>query len=145
MRVLQQKKLYENQRDQLRQQVFNMEQASIATDNLRNTATTVDAMMTANTQLKQQYKSFDINKIESIQDEMEDLMYQANELQEAVARSYSVPDDIDEAELDAELEALGQEMLEEETDASYLDAINTANMPALEPVQPQTEENILNQ
>ena len=33
-----------------------------------------------------------------------------NEIQESISRSYDVPDDVDEAELDAELEALGEEM-----------------------------------
>jgi len=33
-----------------------------------------------------------------------------NEIQESISRSYDVPDEVDEAELDAELEALGEEM-----------------------------------
>jgi len=41
---------------------------------------------------------------------MADLLDVGNEIQESLARSYDVPDDVDEAELDAELEALGQEV-----------------------------------
>lgn len=33
--------------------------------------------------------------------EMEDLLEQANEIQESLGRSYSVPDEIDEADLEA--------------------------------------------
>ena len=40
-------------------------------------------------------------QIEKIQDEMEDLMEAANEVQETIGRSYGVPDDIDEADLEA--------------------------------------------
>lgn len=37
MRVLQQKKMYEGQLSQLTQQTFNMEQAQMTTENLKNT------------------------------------------------------------------------------------------------------------
>jgi charged multivesicular body protein 5 len=41
-----------------------MEQASITTENLRNTMATVDAMKTANKELKKQYGKLDVDKIE---------------------------------------------------------------------------------
>ncbi|KAJ3304158.1 hypothetical protein HDU76_005240, partial [Blyttiomyces sp. JEL0837] len=101
MRILKQKKLYEGQRDQLMSQSFNMEQASMATENLKNTVIQVDAMKSANTALKQQYKKINLDKIEKIQDEMEDLLEQANEIQETLGRSYGLPEDVDEADLEA--------------------------------------------
>ncbi|CAG8504105.1 15381_t:CDS:2 [Racocetra fulgida] len=110
-----------SQRDQLQQQSFNMEQASFTTENLRNVATTVDAMQLANKEMQKQYKKIDINKIESVQDDMEDLMEQANEIQETLGRTYGLPEDIDEEELEAELEALDDELnFEEEEEPSYL-------------------------
>jgi charged multivesicular body protein 5 len=147
LRVLQQKKMYEGQRDQLQQQVFNMEQASMTTDNLKHTATTVEALKATNKQLKQQYKSFNIDKIESLQDELEDLMEQANDLQESLSRSYAVPDDMNEVDLDAELEALGDDVYNVETTPSYLDAISTGDMPELEPLpeQPPTKQSELDE
>ena len=39
--------------------------------------------------------------IQKIQDEMEDLLEQANEIQETMGRSYGLPDDLDEADLEA--------------------------------------------
>lgn len=45
-----------------------------------------------------------------MQDEMADLMDIGNEINESISRSYDIPDEVDEAELDAELEALGEEM-----------------------------------
>ncbi|CAO3613073.1 unnamed protein product [Mucor hiemalis] len=101
LRVLKQKKLYEAQRDNLQQQSFNMEQAQMTTENLRNVMATVDAMQTANKEMKKQYKNVNINKIDQLQDEMEDLMEQANEVQETLGRSYNLPDDIDEDDLEA--------------------------------------------
>ncbi|KAJ3130766.1 hypothetical protein HK101_004947 [Irineochytrium annulatum] len=121
MRVLKQKKMYEGQRDQLMQQSFNMEQASMTTENLKNTLVTVDAMKSANKELRTQYKKINVDKIEKIQDEMEDLLEQANDIQETLGRSYALPDDLDEADLDAELEALEDDFNEEEEEVpSYL-------------------------
>lgn len=110
LKVLQQRKLYEGQRDQLQQQSWNMEQAGMMQDNLKNTMTTVDAMKTTTKELKKQYGKINIDKIEKLQDEMADLMDMGNDIQESISRSYDVPEEVDEAELDAELEALGEEV-----------------------------------
>ncbi|KAK9765074.1 Vacuolar protein-sorting-associated protein 60 [Basidiobolus ranarum] len=122
MRVLKQKKMYEGQRDQTQQHVFNMEQANFATENLRDTMVTVEAMQLANKELKNQYKKVNIDQIEDLQDEMADLLEQANDVQETLGRTYGLPDDVDEADLEAELEALGDELLmeDEEETPSYL-------------------------
>jgi charged multivesicular body protein 5 len=80
------------------------------TSNLKNVMTTVDVMKTTNKTLRQQYGKIDIDKIERMQDEMADLMEMGNEIQESLGRAYDVPEEVDEAELDAELEALGEEM-----------------------------------
>lgn len=110
MKVLQQRKMYEAQRDQLQQQSWNMEQAGMMQDNLKNTMTTVDAMKTTTKELRKQYGKVNIDQIERLQDEMADLMDIGNDIQESISRSYEVPDEVDEAELDAELEALGEEV-----------------------------------
>ena len=109
LKLLQRRKQYEAQRSQYESQSWNMEQASMLQDNLKNVMTTVDAMKTTNKTLKQQYGKIDIDKIERMQDEIQDLLEAGNEIQESLGRAYDVPEDVDEAELDAELEALGQE------------------------------------
>jgi charged multivesicular body protein 5 len=90
--------------------VWNMEQAQTMQDNLKNTMATVDALRSTTKALKKEYGKVDLDKIERLQDEMADLLDVGNEIQETLARSYDIPDDVDEAELDAELEALGQEV-----------------------------------
>ena len=87
--------------EQLQQQTFNMEQAAMTTENLRNTMATVDAMKTANKEMKKQYGKLDVDKIESLHYEMEDLMEAANEVQESMSRTYGVPEELDEADLQA--------------------------------------------
>ena len=64
LRTLKQKRMYEAQLAQLTQQTFNMESAALATENLRNTMATVDAMQQANKELRKQYGKIDIDKIE---------------------------------------------------------------------------------
>ncbi|KAF5097989.1 hypothetical protein D0Z00_002204 [Geotrichum galactomycetum] len=110
LKILKQRKQIEAQKESLETQSWNMEQASATTDNLRNVMVTVDAMKSANKELKKQYGKINIDKIESLQDEMADLLDMSQELQDTMARNYAVPDDISESELDAELEALGEEM-----------------------------------
>ncbi|KAI9825214.1 MAG: hypothetical protein M1826_007071 [Phylliscum demangeonii] len=110
LKVLQHRKMYESQRDQLQQQAWNMEQAGMMQDNLKNVMTTVDAMKTTTKALKQQYGKVKLDAIDRLQDEMADLMDVGNEIQESISRSYDVPDDVDEAELDAELDALGEDV-----------------------------------
>lgn len=48
---------------QLVQQSFNMDSAALATENLRNTMATIDAMKVANKELSRQYGKVDIDKI----------------------------------------------------------------------------------
>ncbi|KAG2013810.1 hypothetical protein CC2G_010679 [Coprinopsis cinerea AmutBmut pab1-1] len=124
LRTLKQKKMYEAQIAQLTQQSFNMESAALTTENLRNTMATVSAMEQANKQIRKQYGKIDIDKIENMHYDMEELMEQANEIQETLARSYALPDEIDEADLEAELDAL--ELEEEEEGPSYLADLNKA-------------------
>lgn len=45
--------------------------------------------------------SVNISAIEDLQDELEDMMEQANEVQEVMGRSYGIGADVDEAELEA--------------------------------------------
>jgi len=132
MRVLKQRKMYEQQRENLTNQSFNMEQANYATQTLKDTQTTVQAMKLGVKEMKQAYKKVNIDDIENIQDDMEDMLEQANEVQEALGRTYGMPE-VDDDELEAELDALGDEIgLDEDT--SYLDeAVTAPNAPTKEP------------
>lgn len=112
LKVLQRRKMYENQREQLQQQSWNLEQAGMMQDNLKNVMTTVDTMKTTSKALKQQYGKINLDKIERMQDEMADLMDMGNEINESISRSYDIPEDVDESELDAELDALAEEEFE---------------------------------
>uniref|UniRef100_A0A0B7ATS3 Charged multivesicular body protein 5 n=1 Tax=Arion vulgaris TaxID=1028688 RepID=A0A0B7ATS3_9EUPU len=132
MRVLKQKRMYENQRDQLSQQSFNLEQQNFAVQSLKDTKTTVDAMKIGTQDFKKAYKHINIDQIENMQDDLEDLMEQSNEIQEVMGRSYGMPE-LDDDELEAEFDALGDE-LQLDQDSSYLDdAVAAPSAPTSEP------------
>nr|CAH7756146.1 unnamed protein product [Callosobruchus chinensis] len=136
LRVLKQKKLYENQLDNLRGQSFNMEQANMAHQTLKDTHTTVVAMRDGMNQMKKEFKKINIDDIEDVQDELADMMEQADEVQEALGRTYNTPE-IDEDELEAELDALGEEIGLDD-DQSYLDDVLKA--PEAPSNKPDTEQ-----
>ncbi|KAJ8918148.1 hypothetical protein NQ315_011605 [Exocentrus adspersus] len=121
MRILKQKKMYENQLDNLRGQSFNMEQANMAHQALKDTHTTVIAMRDGMKQMKKEFKKINLDDIDDVQDELADMLEQADEVQEALGRSYNTPE-LDDDELAAELDALGDEMGLDD-DQSYLDDV----------------------
>jgi charged multivesicular body protein 5 len=128
LRVLKQKKMYEQQRDSMSQQSFNLEQTNYNIQAMKDTNTTVDAMKVGVKQFKSEFKKMNIDKIENLHDELEDMMDEANGIQEVMGRSYGMPE-IDDDELEAELGALGDE-LAFDTDSSYLDdAVSAPNAP----------------
>ena len=64
LRTLKQKRHYEQQLEGLRNQSFNMEQANFATQQLKDTKTTVDAMKLSVKEMKKEYKKVNIDQIE---------------------------------------------------------------------------------
>jgi len=91
-------------------QAFNIEQTNFTIDSVKDTITTVDAMKAASKTLKTEFKKVNIDKIDDLQDELADMMEDMNEVQDVLGRSYDVGEDVDEADLDAELDALGDEL-----------------------------------
>ncbi|KPM05616.1 hypothetical protein NH340_JMT04240 [Sarcoptes scabiei] len=130
MNILKQRKMYENQRNTLMQQSFNMEQTNMATQTLKDTQVTVEAMKLGVKEMKREYKKVNIDQIEDLQDDLADMMEDANEVQEALGRSYGMPE-VDEDELEAELEAINDELALDDT--SYLDEVSNLKVPSKEP------------
>lgn len=64
LRVLKQKKMYEQQLENLRGQSFNMEQANFAHQTLKDTHTTVVAMKDGMKQMKKEFKKINIEEID---------------------------------------------------------------------------------
>ena len=86
-----------------------MEQTNFAIDSVKDTLTTVQAMKTASKTLKKEVKKVDLSQIEDFQDDLADMMEDVNDVQDVLGQSYGIGDDIDDADLDAELDALGDD------------------------------------
>lgn len=111
LEVLKRKRMYEQQRDQIAGQQFNIDQTSFSLESAKASITTVAAMKAANKDLKQTLrKDLDINDVDELADEMAELMDDFNEINEALGRNFATPDYLDEADLDAELDMLGDEL-----------------------------------
>ena len=123
--VLKRKKMYESQRNSLLNTQFNVDQANFATENLKITAVTVDALRNGAAQMKQEFAKLNIDQVEDVIDDMEELLYDQQDINEILGRSYAVPEGFDEAELEGEFA-----MLEEEV---ALEKMSGANVPSYIP------------
>jgi charged multivesicular body protein 5 len=113
---------YEQQVENLRNQSFNMEQANYANQMLKDTQATVVAMKDGMKSMKKEFKKINIEDIEDLQDEMADMLEQADEVQEALGRNYNMPE-IDEDDLQAELDALGDEIALDDDSKEFIKLI----------------------
>merc|ERR1719265_1866444 len=88
----------------------------MAQETIESTGATVSAMKeTAKTMKKaQKAGKLDIDSIEKLQDELADMMEDANEIQEVLGQSYGMPDDCDEDSLMAELDMLEDDIAAED-------------------------------
>lgn len=134
LRVLAARKRLEEQRGRLEQQVEGMQQAQMMQDNLQGTVATVEAMRAANKTLKKQFARVDLDRIERVQDEMRELQAVSDEIQETLSLGYEIPGgEPDEAELDEELAALGDELYADpgllEIDAGAAGAADPDRLP----------------
>lgn len=140
-------------------------------DSLRTTADTVKTMESTAQHMRQAMKDIDVDKVEvgrwrgvpkrpapwrgadplslwrsqDLHDQLSDLMFDAEEVQEVMGRSYGVPEAVDEDDLMAELGGLEDEVaLENEGESSggpsYLEAAAGAPCRRRRPVLRQGRE-----
>ncbi|KYQ89802.1 SNF7 family protein [Tieghemostelium lacteum] len=136
IRVLQTKKMYEKQRDQLSQQSFNVDQTRFVTESMKDTITTVSAMKQGAKEMKTQLKQINIDDVDDLQDQMQDLLDYNTEIQDSLSRAYMTPDTLDDSELEAELMSMGEEMELEMSTPSYLLA------PSVPTGDPQMQQHV---
>jgi len=143
--LLKQKKMYEKQRDSMFNQQFNIDQQKFTQESLKDTATTVQAMKSANTALKQQFKEIDIDEIEDLHDDMEDMMYMNEEIQDVMGRAFNT-EVFDDDELLGELNELENDMLTEDFDEvpNYLVNATTASKNVERQATPQQQNTYSN-
>ncbi|CAM9456066.1 unnamed protein product [Sphacelaria rigidula] len=84
--------------------------------------------------LKKEVKKINLTDVENMTDDMADLMEDMDEINEIMGRSYNVPDELDEDDLEAELACLDDEL--EALDGIEEDASPAYGQPASLPVEP---------
>lgn len=141
--LLKQKKMYEKQRDSMFNQQFNIDQQKFTQESLNDTQMLVKSMKASNATLKQQFKDIDIDEIEDLHDDMEDMMYLHNEIQDVMGRSFDT-EVFDDEELMGELEGLENDLLSEDMNEvpNYLINATTAsqNTQRQQQTQQQTQQ-----
>jgi len=89
MEVLKRKRMYENQRDQLAGQQFNIDQAAFGIESAKASVSTVAAMKAANTELKKTIQQdLKIDDVDELADDMAELMDEFQEINEALAQNF---------------------------------------------------------
>lgn len=133
--LIKQRRMYEGHQSHLMQQQFNVDQTSFTTNTLKESVDTVNAMQAAAKEMKKQYKNINLDKVESVQDDLFDMMAEAEEIQDVLSRTYETPDYVDEDDIMGELDALEDSM---EADSSYLDT--DLNVPTNAPSESSKQQ-----
>ncbi len=101
--------MLESERDKISNMSFSMERTRFAMESLKDTAEHVAVMKSATSTFREHQKAIKIDDLEDMQDDLADMMVDAEEINEVLSRSYGMPNDVSEADLDAELAGLMDE------------------------------------
>ncbi len=85
-----------------------------------------------------------MDELEEIQEDLQDTLEEVNDANEILGRSYGLPDGIDERDLEAELDCLGDE-LEMMDENSYITADVQKAAPVRLPTVPMMQNNDISQ
>merc|ERR1719324_490112 len=89
--------MYTNQLNNLMNQQFTIDQLAFTKENIQNTIEMGQAMKQAVTTQKQMMKDIDMDELEDLRDDMEDMKYESEEINEMMNMDFGL--DVDEDEL----------------------------------------------
>ncbi|RRT59342.1 hypothetical protein B296_00018283 [Ensete ventricosum] len=142
MQCLRRKKLHGQEVERLGNYQLRIHDQIILLEGAKSTKVTVDALRTGAAAMKAMMKDNNIDDVDKTMDEINEQTQQMKQIQEALSAPTGTAADFDEDELEAELEELEADELEEH----LLQPATTA--PALSvhaPVDPQNEEDELSE
>lgn len=113
VRALKQKKILENQQEQMYQQQSVLDQTQFMTQQIQDTSVQIQALRSAKATMDREMKGFDVDSIEDLQEELEDMFYSNVEIQDVLSRQYELPLGMDDDELEQEFLNLEDDMLGE--------------------------------
>eukprot|EP00826_Nyctotherus_ovalis_P000947 TRINITY_DN1008_c0_g2_i3.p1 TRINITY_DN1008_c0_g2~~TRINITY_DN1008_c0_g2_i3.p1 ORF type:complete len:194 (-),score=71.32 TRINITY_DN1008_c0_g2_i3:81-662(-) len=129
--ILKRRKMYEAQLNSVSSQQFNIDQVQFTSETIQTTIDTAAGMKQAAAAQKELMKKLDLDQLEDLQDDMQDMMEDQQEMQEILGRDYAI-DGYDEAEIEAELEELDGEIVNEKLEGNNAPSY----IPQSNPVQP---------
>ncbi|KAI9003884.1 Snf7-domain-containing protein [Hyaloraphidium curvatum] len=131
--ALKRKKAYENEIMKIGGSRMTIETQVMAIENANVNLETMNAMRAGAEAMKQIHGNLNIDKVDQVMDDIREQMDLANEISDAISQPVGFGVEFDEEELNAELEELEQETLDEK----LLDAGKTEQVGAL-PSVPST-------
>lgn len=135
MMALKRKKMYEQQRENIRGARFNLESQVLAIENANVNLETINAMKHGSAAMKNIHGELNIDKVDNTMDDIREQMDLANEIAAAISTPLGMDMGMDMDELDMELEQLEQE----ELDASLMD-VKTGTLPAVPTTAAKTKD-----
>lgn len=125
--------MYENQRNMMMNQSFNMEQANFSIQSVQDASLAVSAMKQASVSLKGSMRQMNVEKIDDMMANMDEMFGEANEINQMLGRNYNT-EGIDDETLEAELNALGDlnELDSGSAVPSYLPEVPNSTSPVQE-------------
>ncbi|CAD7945723.1 unnamed protein product [Amoebophrya sp. A25] len=133
LQIMKRKKMLEQQQQQLMATQLNVEGMSLQHENMVMTANTVKAMEGSLEQMKKLTDAtkggLDPDRVADLFDDLGDMQMDVEEINEMMGRNYAL-DGVDDEALDAEFEALEEEIRMEQITAS-----NTAAVPSYLPAE----------
>lgn len=109
VQIMKRKKMLEAQRDQLVGTQLNLETVAFTAENIQMTAATVNALTASTAAMEKQLKAIDPDRVADLLEDTQELMMNMEEINDMMSRNYAL-DGIDEAELDAEFDAIEAEI-----------------------------------
>lgn len=112
--ALKKKKMYEQQREQLENQILRVGEQQLMLENQRTVVETVDAMRTAAHASKRVMTEMKIEDVDKVLDSINDQTEDMRQIQDALGAPIGAAGDVDEDELMEELEELEASQLDDQ-------------------------------
>jgi len=136
MAVLKRKKMFEQQRDTLVAQQFNVDSLAFAQEQAEVTMMAVSAMKAGTAALKEQQKKVGITDVEQLTEDIEEVTDEMREINEVLARSSGVVDGADEDALAEEYAKMEEELAMQKMMGAGSGAVLSAATTVISPDDP---------
>jgi charged multivesicular body protein 5 len=109
--ILKQKKMYEQQLKQYMSHQNTLDQLAFTKDNIQNTLEMGHVMKNTVEQQKALFNQINMDELEDIRDQMEDMKFETDYMNELMSRDYDT--NVDDIDLDAEMQDIDNEFYQE--------------------------------